>query len=755
MFAEESTVMRKLILSILLFQIVAAQAQQVSGTVKDQKGHPIPGASISIKDSYDGTTTDSTGHFAFRTTEKGEQTLIATIIGYKLGEQKITIGQEPATVNFMLKEEVTEMKAVIISAGSFEASDKKRTTVLSSLDIVTTASANADVSAAIKTLPGTQQVGESEGLFVRGGTAAETKTYIDGSLVNNFYYSSVPDIAQRGRFSPFIFKGTVFSSGGYSALYGQALSAALILESIDLPDRSSANIGVSPIGVSGGYQSLSKKKNFSWGLNYGYTNVALAYDVLHPRVDFFHSPEFHNGEGNFRVKTSKTGMLKYYGYISTNHLGVRNPGIDSVGYKDAFELRNLNTYHNLSWRENIGNGWKVNMGASYTYNKDNIDGNVQDSDNKQVVLSGLEYKTFLLHTNNNYFNAKVVFEKRLLGLSAVRLGSEYNYSNDHSDYTLYNGQQIGGAVKENLNAAFAEGDVYVTNDIAAKLGTRLEHSSLLDQFNLAPRVSLAYKLGKESQASVAYGVFYQNPETRYLPAANDLTFTKATHYIAQYQKVSSLVTFRVEAFYKKYQDLLKTTVLNHREIANNNSGYGEASGFELFWRDKKSIKNFDYWISYSYLDTKRDFLNYPTAIQPNFASKHTASLVLKKFVTKLKTQFNASYTYASPRPYYNIRYDYSTSKFAIYDKGETIPYNSLSFSVNYLPNVFQKGANKFTVFVFSITNVLGSDQVYGYKYSYNGYRKEAIIPPTKTFIYLGAFFSFGVDRSQDVINSNL
>ena len=76
----------------------------------------------------------------------------------------------------------------------------KKGTVLSTLDILTTASANADVTAAIKTLPGAQQVGESEGLFVRGGTAAETKIYIDGTLVNNFFYSSVPDIAQRGRF---------------------------------------------------------------------------------------------------------------------------------------------------------------------------------------------------------------------------------------------------------------------------------------------------------------------------------------------------------------------------------------------------------------------------------------------------------------------------------------------------------------------------------------------------------------------------
>ncbi len=80
-------------------------------------------------------------------------------------------------INISLKEEVTELKAVVITAGTFEASDQKRATALNPIDIVTTASANGDITSALKTLPGTQQVGESEGLFVRGGTASETQNF--------------------------------------------------------------------------------------------------------------------------------------------------------------------------------------------------------------------------------------------------------------------------------------------------------------------------------------------------------------------------------------------------------------------------------------------------------------------------------------------------------------------------------------------------------------------------------------------------
>jgi vitamin B12 transporter len=655
----------------------------------------------------------------------------------------------------VLREEVTELKAVVISAGAFEASDKKKATVLSSIDIATTASANADVTGAVKTLPGAQQVGESEGLFVRGGTAAETKTFIDGTLVPNFFYSSVPGIAQRGRFSPFIFKGTVFSAGGYSALYGQALSSALILESVDLPEQSSGSYSASVIGVSGGYQKLNKAKTASWGVSYGYTNLQLAFKVLKQKPEYFTLPEYHTGDANFRIKTSATGMVKYYGYFSQNRLGLRNPSLDTLGYKEAFRLKNFNMYHNLSWRESLGEGWKLTAGLSYTNNQDDIQGDLQSGDNKEVVLSGFEYKNFGVDQRGNYFNGKAVVEKRLRGLSALRFGGEYTYGNDQTDYRQAGGITYLGSLQEHLKAGFAEADVYLTNDLAAKVGTRLEHSALLDKLNVAPRLSLAYKLGTESQASLAYGVFYQNPERRYLPATADLDFARATHYIAQYQKTSARTTLRTEVFYKKYHSLVKTAVVNGRETATSDNGYGEAQGFELFWRDKKSLKNMDYWVSYSYLDTKRNYLNFPTAIEPSFASRHTASLVVKRFVSPLRSMFNASYTYASGRPYYNIRYDNADNKFAIRDQGRTIDYNSVSFSVNYLPNVFKKGAGKYSVFVFSVTNVLGSRQVFGYNYSYNGLRREAIVPPTKTFVFLGAFISFGVDRSDDAINNNL
>ncbi|MCW3089090.1 MAG: TonB-dependent receptor [Ferruginibacter sp.] len=752
--------MKQLIFISLLLGTLRLSAQvKISGRITDNKNKPLSGASIVLKDTYDGATSDSTGLYSFPTQEKGIHQLEVSTTGYNSISQNINIGLSPIVQNLSLKEQVTELKAVVISAGSFEASDKNKGAVLSSIDIVTTPSANGDVTSAFKSLPGTQQVGESEGLFVRGGTATESKIYMDGNLVNNFFYSSTPGIATRGRFNPFLFKGTVFSTGGYSALYGQALSSALILESNDLPERTQADLSISVVGIGGGIQHLSRDKKSSWGVSYNYINLWLAFNVIKQKQDYFRVPVANQTDANFRIKTKNGGFIKYYGYLSTNKVGFRSPDIDTTGLKDAFTLKNINTYQNINWKDRIGNGWKINTGISFSTNKDNIANDIQDASNRKVTLNSpslYAFKNFSLENNAKYAQARLVLEKRIKGLTAIRFGSDYFYSDEKSTYTLYDGTKFDEKIIDHLYAGFAEADIYVTNSLAAKIGTRLEHSEIINQWNIAPRLSLAYKLADNSQASLAYGIFYQNPERKLLPAAAGIDYSKAAHYIFQYTRQTRDYTLRTELFYKKYDDLYKTAPgFNGRELAVNNNGFGDAKGIEFFWRDKKTIKNVDYWFSYSYLDTKRNFLNYPTAIQPSFAANHTAAFVFKRFVLPWKTGFNFSYNFATGRPYYNIGFDSSLSKYTIKDQGKTINYNSMSFSINYLPNLGKTNAKTFAVWVLGINNVLGQKQVFSYNYSSNGNRKEAVTPPSKRFVFIGCFLSFGIDRTQDAINNNL
>ncbi|MBL7699002.1 MAG: TonB-dependent receptor [Chitinophagaceae bacterium] len=733
-----------------VFVLMLHSQVTISGKLKDNRGRTIPGVSISIKDSYDGTIVDSLGNYKFTTTEKGEHILTATNIGYKTIEEKIVIGTTPIVKDFVMKEELSELKAVTVVAGSFAAGDVKRAaTVLNSIDVATVGGGNADITNALRTLPGAQQVGEQEGLFVRGGAGYETKQFIDGTLVNNPYGTSIPDIATRGRFSPFLFKGTVFTTGGYSALYGQALSSALILESIDLPERSAANLSVSPIILGAGFQQLADNKKSSWGVNYNYVNLFAYFNLVKQTPDYFRMPIVQNADANFRIKTKRGGMIKYYTTFDRTNVGLRRPDIDSADMKDAFGLKNLSWYNNLSWRENFGNGWRMNLGLSYSTNHDDITQELQDQQNvKQNIDSAWgTIKNFVIDNRADLSQMKVVMEKRLFGISAIRFGGEYMHFYNRN---VFNDYKVN--LKENFSSIFAETDIYVTNDLAAKIGGRYEYSSILQKANIAPRISFAYKTGPGAQISAAYGLFYQKPETNQLIWTTNLGYTKASHYILTYQKSANDRIFRAEAYYKGYDDLVKNEAIN---ASFNNNGHGYARGIEFFWRDRKTIKNFDYWVSYSYLDTKRDYLNYPERMQPNFATPHTLSIVTKRFFMDIKTGFNFTYSFATGRPYYRIVFDEGAGKFGVTDQGKTKPYHNLGFSMNYVPSIGKPNAKTFWVLVASVTNVLGYDPVFNYNYSYSGLVKQPVGLPAKRFYFIGAFFSWGVDRTQDAINNNL
>jgi hypothetical protein len=140
---------------------------------------------------------------------------------------------------------------------------------------------------------------------------------------------------------------------------------------------------------------------------------------------------------------------------------------------------------------------------------------------------------------------------------------------------------------------------------------------------------------------------------------------------------------------------------------------------------------------------------------PNFAANHTASLVTKRFFTKIKSGLNLTYTYATGRPYYNFMLNNSLNKFTLADQGKTKSYQSLNFSAEYIPSLGKVNAKSFIVLFASVSNVLGYNAVYGYNYSYSGQYKQPIVPPANRFYFIGCFLSWGVDRSQDAINNNL
>lgn len=741
-----------LFLSAFLLSLSAHAQIIVSGTVKDSKGAPLKNASLTLKDTYDGGITDSTGHFSFKTYEKGDLFVVASCIGFKNQLLSVKLDKEPVTLSFTLKTDITELDAVTITAGSFEANDKKRATVLRPLDIVTVAGANGDITSALQTLPGAQRVGEETGLFVRGGSAEESKIIIDGAVVNNFFFTSVPGIQARGRFSPFLFNSTAFSSGGYSALYGQALSAVLNLESVDVPEKTEVQAGISPIFASVGFQKVAKDKKSSFGVNCTYSNLTLYMMAVPQGPDFYKSPTSYNIDANYRVKTWKNGIVKVYAYLNTSDVGLRRESLDSAGLQNQYRLKNTNFFVNVSWRQPLGKGWKLNAVTSFSNNQDDINAEVQNSAQQRIPLTGIyafDAGTFGVNTNQAMMQFRSVLEKKLSGLNAIRFGGEVWRNRDKSDFASYFGQYHSN-ILENYTAAFVESDIFISTKLAFRPGLRYEYSDLTARSNIAPRASISYLLAKPTQLSFDYGIFYQTPDRKYLVMNHNFNYTRADHYILTFQHFTKDYTFRTQVFYKDYRNLVKTDSTN--QFAISTDGYGYARGVEVFWRDRKTIKGVDYWVSYSFLDTKRNYLNFPILAQPNFAANHTGSIVIKKFWVKKMFGINWSWNWATGRPYYNPNRPDSE-----YLKDRTPFYNTNNVSFNWLTKIAKANG----VVVLGVNNVFHQKQIFSYNYSSRitnsagQYEKQVLGPTSSMSFFVGLFLSWGVDRTQQTINNNL
>lgn len=709
---------------LFLFFTVQLSAQTIiSGSIKARNDGTLPGANIYLKGTYDGTSSDVNGKFSFKTQKTGSFLLIVDYIGYEPFTKDVMLNGTAIYLNIELKETFNKLEAVTITAGTFEAGDKKRANTLSSLDMITTAGANGDVFGALQTLPGTTTVGESGRLFVKGGDSDESKTFIDGALVHTPYNSSAPNTSTRGRFNPFMFKGTIFSTGGYSAEYGQALSSVLLLNTNDLPAEDQLDVSVLSIGAE--LAGTRLWNNGAVTATLGYQNLGPYMSLVPQNYEWTHAPEGYSGAISIRQKTGKSGMLKIYSSYDAGNFIIGQLDLDRDKMID-YNLDNKNFFVNTSWLTKIGDKRTLTTSASFTNDEDNVAFDTTRFDKK---LKG--------------FHLKQVVSQELGSKITLRAGAEWMNSFTEQTFKSPTNTFINGFTN-NILAGFTEAEMYASKKFVARIGARVEYADYLGRTNFSPRITAAYKLSEASQFSMAYGWFFQNPSDDYMVYTDKLKYERADHYILSFQSLLKGRTLRAEVYYKDYRNLAKQ---GNGEFylpeTYNNSGSGYARGFDLFIRDKKSIKYGDYWISYSYLDTKRDYRNYPEMAIPTFASKHNLAVVYKHWFGKIRSYAGVNYKYSSPRPYNNP----NSSRF----NGErTMAYQTLdiSWSFLYKPNIIFYGA---------VNNVPGFKQEFGRRYSNvpddSGiYRSTSIIPGSGRFFILGCFITFTKKGDQNQLD---
>jgi hypothetical protein len=689
----------------------------IKGIIHTVKSQPVIGANIYLKATIEGTNSDEQGSFSFTTDQTGDIKMVVSCIGYKTHEELLRLQNDTIDLKVTLAENDIELKEIIVYAGTFEAGDKKKSVVLNKLDMATNPVGFGDALSVLRTLPGTSNAGDEGGLFVHGGEQNETKTIIDGLMVESAYTAKLPNVPVRGRFSPMLFRGTVFSTGGYSSEYGQALSSVLILNSIDNPEKDEAGISIFMSGAN--FNGTKKWEKSSLSASTQYANMTPTYNIINTNIKWNDEPQSYNQTIAYRQKAGERGLIKVLTNFTVDKSSMFYHNLDTRMY-DLITLKNNDLLIVSSYKGAIGKDWIVSSGASYNYDIEKINMN---EDIIETTKQSYEFRLALIKPVNGKLN--------------IKFGSDILNKDYQREYLPVSANQYRWKYKSPVIATYTESEIRIGKRMSGRIGARAEYVPLSDELYVSPRFSFAYKTSANSQLSLGYGSFSEQPSGEYLGYNNKLRTEKADHFLINYQIMKESRIFRIEAYYKNYSRLIKYDSLYAIEAeAYNNNGSGYAKGIDLFYRDSKSIKNGDFWISYSLIDSRRNYKDYSFAHTPFFLATHNLSLVYKQYIPKPDSYISAGYEFSSGRPY--IDPNISNSEIQ-----RTRSYNSLSLSIFHFTKIF----GKFTMFYAQVSNILGSNNIFGYRYATipnesGVYESEPVLPVSRRFCLIGLYVSF-------------
>jgi outer membrane receptor for ferrienterochelin and colicin len=287
-----------------------------------------------------------------------------------------------------------------------------------------------------------------------------------------------------------------------------------------------------------------------------------------------------------------------------------------------------------------------------------------------------------------------------------------------------------------LNSAVFLQDIYTINDeLTLKYGARFTHTSYNNIGSATdPRLSLLYKLNDHSNISIATGKYTQTPEGRKTVNKDgnlnpDISYERATHYLLHYDNsyIDGL-SFSVDGFYKKYDDLLVEDNIVDDNISNfANGGEGYAYGMDT----NIKYKNDDYFafLAYTYLRSKRELETKYNGEKFRFYGEipHTLQLIGGMKIGNnwaLSTRMN----YHSGRPYTKI-IDTSTYSDGRLEPIEEEPNSSRLpsyFSLNVkIAQELKLSKNESLEWSFEIMNLTNHDNITAITYD-DDYNKDGV-----------------------------
>jgi vitamin B12 transporter len=695
----------------------------LSGTVRDAGGDALPGVTVFVKGAQETVVTDAEGRFAIDAA--GPVTLVAFLGGFEPREVVAAPGED-----LEIRLTLAPVSESITVTARADREAPMSTYEQRPLDIVRTPGAAGDVFRALQTLPGVVKADEGAGLFVRGGDVSETRVMLDGATISHPYRFESPSGGQFGSVEPFLLQGVSFSTGGFSARYGNILSGIVDLRGLGNPraDAYTATAGLA--GLSGrGAHSGGETRGFRTSGNLRFPRLLFAVNGAPREFDRYPGGWDLNASAHYESPT--LGRLKVFAMEQRSSVGV------SIEQENFEGFLHADTRHDVlaaSWKT-VAYGWQLSSGLGASLYRNATTAGVTDIDNDDRRAS---WRLDL---------------SRAVGRTIVRVGSDADYAQQSIRGTVpIRGGDLGGdSGTRSYDVAYRDQHAGVYGEVertfgrwTATAGVRADHAQRAGSW-LDPRLNVTYAIPSLGQLRFAWGIYRQSPGASYYDRADGIAGLEpmeARHLIAGFERgdPDQPLHLRVEAYDKQYTKLPLDDVRGF-----SSDGYGHARGVDTYVR--RRWETFELRASYSFLQSRRRWTPYDQrrrfelpdgAWRTDFDIPHSAELVASMLVTPRLT-IGSAFRIATGRPFTPILGARTTPTGfePVYGgiNSERMPrFQRLDLSTSY--RTVRESGRSFVYFV-SCTNVLARRNAFEYAYSNDFSERTPVVSATPRSFYAG------------------
>ncbi len=533
---------------------------------------------------------------------------------------------------------------------------------ITSEEVQKNAGSTCDVSKAILSFPGVGSTATFRNdLFIRGGSSAENKFYIDGievPIINHFQTQGASG-GPRGIITIDFVKDVDFYSGAFPASRNGALSS---LFEFNLKQARKDKVGYKAVFGLDDMQlmadgPLSKDQSWTGLFSVRKSNLQLLFKAI--GLPFL--PSYYDGTFKISKKYKSGDELFFLG------LGAK----DSFKFNDEAEktLTNLTLIDQLP----VSPQWNYTVGAGYRHLSENGNWLLTMSRN-MLDNQALKYYRNIETPENLLYNYKSQESENKIRFDRNFNWADYQFSaGTNVNFSKYfNNSTVKNVTQNTINFDDILSEINVfqygmyvqtakkffADQLQVSAGIRLDASNYNDKTSnpleqFSPRVSLSYKINPQFALNFNSGIYYQLPaytalgfmENGSLTNKNSLKYIRNLHFVGgvEYNGNNNL-RLTVEGYYKKYKNY-PFSLRNQISLANvggnfgvvgneplDSRGFGETYGIE-FLAQKRTVNNFYGIMAYTFGYSK--FSNAAGNLLPSsWDSRHIVAVTAGKYLNR-------------------------------------------------------------------------------------------------------------------------